>query len=89
MAATVQRRAEAVGCPVPTMFLDAFENIFYSSRKIADNLFLVVHQTFLVIYPNFIFFRISCQILQKFGPWMPPVLHHAPVRTFLSSFLVI
>ena len=27
---------------------------------------------FFVIYPNFIFFRISCQIWRKFAPWMPP-----------------
>src|SRR6218665_3607809 len=35
----VQWRAEAVGCPGPTRFLDALENIFYSSRKISDDLF--------------------------------------------------
>src|SRR6218665_1298607 len=35
----VQWRAEAVGCPGPTTFLDALENIFYSSRKISDDLF--------------------------------------------------
>src|SRR6218665_3343402 len=34
-----QWRAEAVGCPGPTRFLDALENIFYSSRKISDDLF--------------------------------------------------
>src|SRR6218665_2970699 len=34
-----QWRAEAVGCPGPTRFLDALENIFYSSRKISDALF--------------------------------------------------
>src|SRR6218665_2723285 len=34
-----QWRAEAVGCPGPTRFLDALENIFYSSRKIYDDLF--------------------------------------------------
>jgi len=30
----------------------------------------------------------SCHISRKFAPWMPtPVLHHAPVTTFFSSFL--
>src|SRR6218665_2946041 len=41
-----QWRAEAVGCPGPTRFLDALETIFYSSRKISDDLFLVVHLNF-------------------------------------------
>src|SRR6218665_724810 len=40
---------------------------------------------FLVIYPNFSVFRISFQISRKFAPWMPPVLHHAPVKTFFCS----
>src|SRR6218665_3167134 len=36
----------------------------------------------------FSLFCISCQILQKFAPWMPPpVLHCAPVATFFPSFL--
>src|SRR6218665_3595343 len=43
---SVQWRAEAVGCPGPTRFLDALENILYSSRKISDDLFLVVHLNF-------------------------------------------
>src|SRR6218665_1193837 len=34
-----QWREEAVGCPGPTRFLDALENIFYSSRQISDDLF--------------------------------------------------
>ena len=69
----VQWRAEAVGCPGPTRFFDALENIFYSSRKISDDLCLVVHPLF----------RISCQISREFAPWVPPlVLHHAPVTTF-------
>src|SRR6218665_325556 len=35
-------------------------------------------------------FFISCQISGQFTPWMPPpVLHHAPVTTFFSSFFVI
>src|SRR6218665_1759993 len=34
-----QWRTEAVGCPGPTRFLDALENILYSSRKISDDLF--------------------------------------------------
>ena len=33
-----QWRAEAVGCLGPTRFLDALKNIFYSSRKIPDDL---------------------------------------------------
>src|SRR6218665_2012093 len=36
---TNQWRAEAVGFPGPTRFLDALKNIFYSSRKISDDLF--------------------------------------------------
>src|SRR6218665_2009972 len=39
----LQWRAEAVGCPGPTRFLDALENILYSSRKISHDHFLVVH----------------------------------------------
>src|SRR6218665_1431990 len=65
---------------------NAFENIFYSSRKFADNLFLVVHQSFLVIYPNFIFFRISCQILRKFAPWMPPSAASCPSKDIFLFF---
>ena len=34
-----QWRAEAAGCPRPTRFLDALENIFYLSRKLSDDLF--------------------------------------------------
>src|SRR6218665_2360300 len=35
-------------------------------------------------------FFISCQISGQFDPWMPPpVLHHAPVTTFFSSFFAI
>jgi len=34
-----QGRAEAVECPGPMRFLDALENIFYSSRKVSDDLF--------------------------------------------------
>src|SRR6218665_1142951 len=35
-------------------------------------------------------FFISCQISGQFAPWMPPpVLHHAPVTTFFSSFFAI
>src|SRR6218665_684031 len=41
-----QWRAEAVGCPGLTRFLDALENILYSSRKISDDPFLVVHLDF-------------------------------------------
>ena len=61
----MQWRAEAVGCPGPTRFLDALENILYSSRKISDDHFLVVHLIFSLI-------RISCQISREFAPWMPP-----------------
>src|SRR6218665_2547344 len=33
---------------------------------------------------------ISCQISREFAPWMPlPVLHHAPVTTIFTYFLVI
>src|SRR6218665_4207757 len=68
-----QWRAEAVGRPGPTWFLDTLENIFYSSRKISDDPFLI-----------------SCQISGQFASWMPPpVLHHAPVTTFFSSFFAI
>jgi len=35
----LQWRAEAVGCPGPTRFLDALENILCSYRKISDDLF--------------------------------------------------
>ena len=41
-----QWRAEAVGCPRPTRFLDALENILYSSCNISDDLLLVVHLNF-------------------------------------------
>src|SRR6218665_1824034 len=35
-------------------------------------------------------FFISCQISGQFTPWMPPpMLHHAPVTTFFSSFFAI
>src|SRR6218665_132824 len=34
-----QWRAEAVGCPGQRRFLDALENILYSSRKISDDPF--------------------------------------------------
>src|SRR6218665_996828 len=37
-----QWREEAVGCRGQTRFLDALENIFYSSRQISDDLFLSV-----------------------------------------------
>ena len=43
-----QWRAEAVGCPGPTRFWNALENILYSSRKIYDDLVLVVHLNFLL-----------------------------------------
>jgi len=63
-------------------------NIFYSSRKISTFLatFLFFSRSpnfairllkflttfFLIIYPNFALFRISCQISRKFTNWMPP-----------------
>jgi len=84
-----QWRAEAVGCPVPTRFLDALENIFYSSRKISDNLFLVVHQIFLSFIQILYFFALAVKFYENSILGCPPVLHHAPVRTFFSSFLVI
>src|SRR6218665_2380508 len=49
----VQWRAEAVGCPGPTRFFDALENIFYSSRKISDEICLVVHPLFSHQLSNF------------------------------------
>src|SRR6218665_1035997 len=84
---------EAVECPGPTRFLDALENIFYSSRKISDDLFLLVHQNFSNSPPNF--FKLFIQIFHFFASvvkfhensllgW-PPVLHHAPATTFFSS----
>src|SRR6218665_532622 len=80
----LQWRAEAVGCPGPTRFLDALENILYSSRKISDDLFLVVHL-------NFSTFSHQLSNLTRIRSLdaPPPVLHHAPVTTFLNFFLVI
>ena len=42
---------------------------------------------FLVVHLNFSLFRISCQISLEFAPWMPPVLHHAPVTTLFYFFV--
>ena len=75
----LQWRAEAAGCPGPTRFLDALENIVYSSRKIYDNHF------YLVTYQNLSVFTLHENSLLG----CPPVLHHVPVTTFFSSFLVI
>jgi len=77
-----QWRAEAVGCPWLTWFLDTLENILYSSRKISYDLFSVVHL-------NFHFFRISCQISREFAPWIPPSAASCPGNDFFTSFLVI
>ena len=59
-----QWRAEAVGCLVPTRFLDALENIFYSSRKISDNLFLAVHQNFLSFIQILYFFALAVKFYE-------------------------
>src|SRR6218665_1069682 len=82
----VQWRAEAVGCPGPTRFLDALENIFYSSRKISDDVFYQL-SNFRTIrfldspsraascFGNDIFLFIFCNLptfLHKLAPWMPP-----------------
>src|SRR6218665_2301888 len=53
MMSVLQWRAEAVGCPGPTKFLDALENIFYLSRKISDDLLLSVVK-FFAIYLHFL-----------------------------------
>src|SRR6218665_2636052 len=50
----------ACGGSGPTRFLDALENIFYSPRKISDDLFLSRSQL-----SKFFTFRISCQISIK------------------------
>src|SRR6218665_47736 len=75
-----QWRAEAVGCPGPTRFLDALENILYSSRKISDDLFLVVHLDF-SLFSNQLSNFTRIRSLDA-----PPVLHHAPVTTFFYFF---
>src|SRR6218665_1907441 len=77
-----QWRAEAAECPGPRRFLDALENIFYSSRKISDNLF------YLVIKMCH-FFASVVKFFQNALLGCPQLLHHASVTTFFSSFLVI
>src|SRR6218665_1322960 len=82
-----QGRAEAVECPGPMRFLDALENIFYSSRKISDDLFYQL-SNFRTIRSldapsrvascpgNDIFLFIFCHLPTffyiKLDPWMPP-----------------
>src|SRR6218665_204790 len=82
----VQQRAEAVGCPGPTRFLDALKNIFYSSRKISDDLFYQL-SNFRTIHsldaPSraascpgndiflFIFWHLPTFFYIKLAPWMP------------------
>src|SRR6218665_381646 len=80
----MQWRAEAVGCPGPTRFLDAPKIFCITafSRKISDDLFLVVHL-------NFHFFRISCQVSREFAPWIPPSAASCPGNDFFTSLLVI
>src|SRR6218665_1118074 len=81
-----QWRAEAVGCPGPTRFVDALDffsnkslkNIFYSSREISDDLSSFSH--FLASV-----FKFHENSLLRCTP--APVLH-APVTTFFS-FLVM
>ena len=77
-----QWRAEAVGCPGPTRFLDALENILYSSRKISDDLFLVVHQ-------NFSFFSHQLSNFTRIRSLDAPSAASCPVTTFFPFFLVI
>src|SRR6218665_3968990 len=72
-----QWRAEAVGCPGPTRFLDALENILYSSRKISDDLFLVVHLHFSLFSHQLSNFTRICSLDAPSA---------VPVTTFLTSF---
>src|SRR6218665_2615012 len=80
-----QWRAEAVGCPGPTRFVDALDffsnksltNIFYSSREISDDLSSFSH--FLASV-----FKFHENSLLRCTP--APVLH-APVTTLFFLFL--
>src|SRR6218665_3140064 len=81
-----QWRAEAVGCPVPTRFLDALENIFYSSRKISDNLFLVVHQIFLSFIQILYFFALAVKFYENSLLGCPPSAASCPGKDIFLFF---
>src|SRR6218665_922763 len=66
--------------PGPTRFLDALENILHSSRKIYDDLLLVVHLNFSLFSHQLSNFT-RIRYLDA-----PPLLHHAPVTTSLYFF---
>ena len=84
----VQRLLDAQGQRgswMPSNFFktSSLKNIFYSSRKISNDLFSrspkfsnsspkLSDDFFLVIYPNCSPFRISFQISRKFAHWLPP-----------------
>src|SRR6218665_532749 len=79
---------EILGCP-RKYFL-----FVYSSRKISDD-FL---GSFTKIFPirllksfsqHFSLFRISCQILRKFAPWMPPSAASRSGNDIFLFFFVI
>ena len=84
---------------MPSIFFQAsvLKNILYSSRNISDDFFsqspkffpirfLKLLTTFLVIYQNL--FASVFKFHENSLLGCPPVLHHAPVTTFFSSFLV-
>src|SRR6218665_1468666 len=73
-------RAEAIGCPGPTRFLDALENIFYSSRK----LFLVISSKFLTCSPKLSNFT---KIRSLDAP--PPSASSCPSNYIFLFFFVI
>ena len=75
----IQWRAEAIGCPGPTRFLDALEIILYSSRKISDDLFLVVHL-------NFSLFSHQLSNFTRIRSFYAP---STASRHYFTSFLVI
>src|SRR6218665_2227264 len=78
----MQWRAEAVGCPGPTRFLDALENILYSSRKISDDFFLVV-------YLNFSLFSHQLSNFTRIRSLDAPSAASCPGSDIFTSFLVI
>ena len=77
-----QWRAEAVGCPGPTRFLDALENILYSSRKISDDLLLVVHL-------NFALFSHQLSNFMRIRSLNAPRAASCPGNDIFNFFLVI
>src|SRR6218665_2151517 len=54
---STQWRAEAVGYPGPTRFLDALETILYSSRKISDDLFFSRSPKFFTFFASVVKFH--------------------------------